>query len=418
MNKIKVAQVSARSSRGGAAVQVRQLNKLLTERVKFDSKLIVSSGDDCNESDIIVLRDKYISPKLGISWILGKIGIFRNQIKHSVNIFGNSRILKELHVGGYEIVHLHWIANETMSMKQLSSLSQPLVVTLHDSWFFCGAEHHPEFGFFEGYRDGYAEKGAYTSLGLLVNRFQWERKFLAIHERKITFIAPSQFMKTLILESKIFNPSCHSVEVIGHGVDTEFFYPMSASRISELKIRFNIRSDRISILLAGVDIVSDVNKGFSTLSALLGSVDPRCREKFEFFVVGSEHGPSQIAGFQFSYFGEVPFSEMPTVYNLVDITLVLSKIESFCLVAAESIASGTPVISIGDSAVTDFIVPGCTGYLIDPLSIGCFENIVHSAFTIDRFECRNYALQNLIVLDSVIAHEKIYSEVLGSDTDF
>ena len=42
----------------------------------------------------------------------------------------------------YDIVHLHWINNRFLDIRELSKIHKPIVWTLHDSWPFCGVCHY------------------------------------------------------------------------------------------------------------------------------------------------------------------------------------------------------------------------------------------------------------------------------------
>ena len=41
-----------------------------------------------------------------------------------------------------EIVHLHWLGDNTLSIEEIGEIPQRVVWTLHDFWSFCGAEHY------------------------------------------------------------------------------------------------------------------------------------------------------------------------------------------------------------------------------------------------------------------------------------
>ena len=43
----------------------------------------------------------------------------------------------------FDIIHLHWINANMISIKDIAKIKKPIIWTIHDSWPFCGAEHHP-----------------------------------------------------------------------------------------------------------------------------------------------------------------------------------------------------------------------------------------------------------------------------------
>ena len=95
---------------------------------------------------------------------------------HSLNIF-NSNLLSIIDKIEPDIIHLHWINNEFISIKQIKELSKkgyPLVWTMHDMWPYCGAEHYTkEKRFINGYTKLNKTKSNY---GIDLNRYIWELK--------------------------------------------------------------------------------------------------------------------------------------------------------------------------------------------------------------------------------------------------
>ena len=55
-----------------------------------------------------------------------------------------SRWANRLNASAADVVHLHWINYEMMSIADIGRLTKPVVWTLHDMWAFCGAEHYTD----------------------------------------------------------------------------------------------------------------------------------------------------------------------------------------------------------------------------------------------------------------------------------
>lgn len=70
--------------------------------------------------------------------------------------------------------------------------------------------------------------------------------------------------------------------------------------------------------------------------------------------------------------GPVSYSDMPALYNEVDIVIVPSLREGFGLVAAEAMASGLPVVASKGSAMTELVVEGESGFLVGPEEVSAF----------------------------------------------
>ena len=61
---------------------------------------------------------------------------------HSFNWFP-SLLDREINKSDNDIVNLHWIQNEMISIESISRIKKPIVWTFHDAWAFCGTEHYP-----------------------------------------------------------------------------------------------------------------------------------------------------------------------------------------------------------------------------------------------------------------------------------
>ncbi len=70
--------------------------------------------------------------------------------------------------------------------------------------------------------------------------------------------------------------------------------------------------------------------------------------------------------------GRIEHEQLPQWYNAADCVVVPSYYESFGLVALESLACGTPVISARTGGMADYVRHGSNGMLFDP---GCSEQL-------------------------------------------
>lgn len=142
------------------------------------------------------------------------------------------------------------------------------------------------------------------------------------------------------------------ITVIGNGVNTDIYRPLSGAEIKKIKERWSL-SGKTVILQAGS--VCE-NKGqirtLETIAPLL-----RQDENLVFAYVGgivSEeyHQAVQAAArrlgleSQVRYLGTVsPGEEMNRLYNMAAVTVLSSRYEGFPLVAAESLSAGVPVVT-------------------------------------------------------------------------
>jgi len=87
--------------------------------------------------------------------------------------------------------------------------------------------------------------------------------------------------------------------------------------------------------------------------------------KFNVAFFGSEN--IQSTGLYFSYknYGIVNKKKLKMIYSLGDLSLITSKIESFCQVAAEAQSCSLPVICYKTSGLNDTVKNNYSGYLLD-----------------------------------------------------
>ncbi|MGH9877390.1 MAG: glycosyl transferase, partial [Nitrososphaerales archaeon] len=78
-----------------------------------------------------------------------------NPIQHSLAVLP-SNLAAEFQRSEAEIVHLHWVCGDLISIADIGRIRKPVLWTLHDSWAFCGTEHHPDGLDDERFVTGYA----------------------------------------------------------------------------------------------------------------------------------------------------------------------------------------------------------------------------------------------------------------------
>jgi hypothetical protein len=66
-----------------------------------------------------------------------------NPVLHSPQLIP-SQWVKRINASDADIVHLHWVQGDMLSIADIGHITKPLVWTLHDMWAFCGAEHYTD----------------------------------------------------------------------------------------------------------------------------------------------------------------------------------------------------------------------------------------------------------------------------------
>ena len=86
-----------------------------------------------------------------IKYTLNKLLKTKNAIIHSPSFLPSSWV-RHINNSDVDIVNLHWIQFEMLSISDIVKIEKPIVWTLHDMWAFCGAEHYTND---ERWKEGY-----------------------------------------------------------------------------------------------------------------------------------------------------------------------------------------------------------------------------------------------------------------------
>ena len=172
---MKILNVNFSDNGGGAAIAVKRFHEILLNH-KINSKLLVSEKkfDENNTFNIPKNSEKIKN--------LVKDSVNRNLIKFlkkknfrssSLNIIP-SKLVKKINEIKPDIVHLHWIGNDTISIKDISKIKCKIVWTMHDMWPFCGTEHYSSN---DKFINGYKNKDAGNNFFLFdIDKYIWNLK--------------------------------------------------------------------------------------------------------------------------------------------------------------------------------------------------------------------------------------------------
>ena len=180
------------SDTGGAGIASYRIHKALVKSGN-KSQLFV---DNYNSKDHSVVTNSnylykistFLKPQLIKP--LKKLLVTKNEILHSLNVFPTNWS-KKINSSDTDLVHLHWIQNEMISIKDISKIKKPMVMHAHDMWPFCGAEHYNlDRRWVKGYLGN--NRPAHES-GYDLNKYIWRLK--KKHWKKpFQIVAPSKWM--------------------------------------------------------------------------------------------------------------------------------------------------------------------------------------------------------------------------------
>lgn len=359
---MKVFQINHSDISGGAARAAYRIHHCLRSQ-GIDSRMWVNNalaGDWTVDGPIGKMSKAAIVVRGQIGGQIRHVLKTENPIVHTPALLP-SRWPKRINESNADLVHLHWVGGEMLSIADIGRITKPVVWTLHDMWAFCGAEHYTEdFRWRDGYRRD--NRPTYES-GFDLNRWTWRRK-RKHWQRPMHIVTPSRWLGDCVRESVLFRDwPCH---VIPNPLDTERWSPLDQRLARKL---LHLPQDVPLLLFGAIGGGKDPRKGFDllveALSCLRGETDAKGLE----LVVFGQLEPEQRLelGFPVHYTGHLHDDlSLRVLYSAADVVVVPSRKEAFGQTASEAHACGTPVVAFDACGLPDIVVHQSTGYLARP----------------------------------------------------
>lgn len=288
------------------------------------------------------------------------------------------RALGSLITGDTDIVHFInlWGTAGFADIDAIPRLTaaRPGVLTEHQAWFFsgrcayfhdcnrwrtgCGRCPHPELPPTLP-RDGTA--------------FNWRRKRRVVQRSRLAFVGVSNWVAECARQCGIWEGK--RIARIYNGVDVATFHPADHERRRRLRLELGIPERKIAVLLTG-QTLEGIRHGFATegVEAFKNIHDtgilPVLLGPWASHAAGLLGRSSLVLDYR-----RTP-EEMAACYQAMDLTVVTSKVEAFGLIAAESQACGTPVVTFDTCALPEVTRDGVGGVIVRNRSLsGLMEAI-------------------------------------------
>jgi len=279
--------------------------------------------------------------------VLNKINQKKSGIIWSNGRRGNLESMNE--INQFDIVHLNWINDSFISVKNISKINKPIVWTLHDLWPLTGGCHIPlNCSRFQ------LECGNCPSLGrsgpndLSLENLKIKKE--SYLNKDITWVAPSHFIKSVV--SKHTNTPEEKIVVIHNGIDLTPFKSLNTNKENKIPI----------LLFGALNWHVDKNKGASFLEEALFQLKEEGYE-FSLKVFGSPKEALFSSRLNYENLGEVSKEDLPKVFSNADSFLFPSMSETFGLMSIEAQASGTPVVCFEGHGAQETVEHHKTGYV-------------------------------------------------------
>lgn len=272
----------------------------------------------------------------------------------------------ELNIGKTDVINLHWLGSDTISLGEIGRLKSAVVFTLHDMWLLNGAAHYSTDGRF---RSSYSrESRPIGDTGIDWDRKVWLRKKQSLRTN-CHLIAPSRWLAECANKSALVQN--WPIHVIPNPLDVNFWAPLDRRAARSL---LGLPQDGLVILFGAVGGKSQPIKGPDLLHDALARL-PR--------YLGAERAAQvtvvvfgQRAG-RLERDAPLPFIEhnlgvvsddriLRAAYSAADVMVVPSRQDNLPQTACEASACETPVVAFDVGGLPDIVSDFISGRLVSP----------------------------------------------------
>jgi glycosyltransferase involved in cell wall biosynthesis len=329
-------------------------NKMLTKYKKSNDKKVLC--------DITFFSKLKQALRERISQFFNKL-LYFNPDKITDNPFLSSNYLpsffsSKINKSEYEIINLHWVGNDMMSIEDIGRINKPIVWTFHDMWPFCGVEHYyNEYSKIDAPRwvTGYQKKGVFD-----LSRDVFLRKKKNFNNLK-HIVCPSNWLADCVKKSFLFNTI--PVSVIPNPVDQTIFKPLEKN-IQRKK--FSLDKKKKIILFGSSAGIDNYAKGFNFfLKSLFFLKEKYLLKDILVIVFGSKKNKIlQDMPYEYLNIGYINNdNELCSLYNTADIIVIPSVTDNLPQVATEAQMCGIPIVAFKTGGLIDIVDHKINGYL-------------------------------------------------------
>ncbi|MDD2338087.1 MAG: glycosyltransferase, partial [Geobacteraceae bacterium] len=273
----------------------------------------------------------------------------------------------------FDIVHFHHIFHHlSLSMVEVAIKSDvPVAVTLHDFWFICHCAQlfvednmsvcsGPETS--SKCADCISLAGSVPGIEradleqVIAFRHEYARRLLAYVD---LLFAPSRFV-------------ADTFDKHGFGGGRIVVAPLGIGKIA----------------------VRRSKPGRNPIFGYIGTIQPLKNVKMLLRAFSATHGEATLRIYgggnnywikdlrdsitdpRITYHGSYVFEKLPEIFADIDILIVPSLIESFCLTVREALSAGIPVVAARTGGIPEIVTDGVNGFLFDPSDEGCLTRIL------------------------------------------
>jgi glycosyltransferase involved in cell wall biosynthesis len=369
---VKVLMINSQENEGGAAIACQRLMDSLLRFTDLEVKLLCleKKSDKENTSSTGSKFKIYLEKLSFLFYEKSK----KQRFAFSTGQFGND-ISKHDWVQEADIIHLHWVNQGFLSVKdigKLLELNKPVFWTMHDMWPFTGGCHQSNDCKNYEVNCGQCEQFLRVpseidlSFQILKRKEKWNLSSLKV-------ISVSQLMNTYVSQSSLFkNVKKYSIP---NPLDSSVFKRLSKP---DLRVKWGLDSNKTYLLFTAA-IIDNYFKGFDMFLEISEGIK-KLELDIEVLFVG-EFKSYNLDKFPLAHkhLGTINnATEMAEVYNLADIYLSTSPNESFSYTVLEAVFCGIYTIGYDTGEIGPVITSSGNGQVIKNYNSKDFLNALQS----------------------------------------
>ena len=356
---MKVVFLNSYETIGGASKATLRILKALSSNENLEVRMLVKRKQTDN-SLIHAYETCMIKINTLIEKLLKRIFVKSSETDFSFSILQSSNIAEKINALDPDIVHINWVNDGFIQIRDLKKIKKPILWTLHDDWPFTGGCHVTDEC--KNYihscqncpvlkkevRNNLAEK-------VLIE------KNLNFDSCNISINCPSKWLFKKSKQSYLFRDLFHSN--IPNPIDVDKFAKNVKHNL------FGATSDKKKIILFGAhDFISNKNKGFDILDKTLQALNPK---EFKLVTFGSKKAlDCNSFAYEVIDLGYIDDeNDLINLYSSCDFCVVPSRQENFSNIILESLSCSLPVIAFNTGGNSDLIHHKRNGYLCQSYQI-------------------------------------------------
>ena len=397
------------TDKGGAFIALKRIDEAL--KINFSEEyssfyLIVNPAGSYGLNYVTPIKStwdqliSFLRPRI-IRVLMSFIFKSDGKATESYNILRSRKIVNFINNSDFDLVHLHWIGGETISIKDFNRIKKPIVWTLHDSWAYLGRHHLQVFN-----NNEITNKGIDNYLKN-VKRKSWKNLGMEI-------ISVSDWLKKEVDKSEIFIGN--NVIRIHNSINTDDWQPIDVELARKL---LNLSNEKTYLTVGAVNPTSDVNKGFSLLKEAIKLIPGEMKSNVEILMFGTSGDDVFLSGIKTKFMGEISDElVLKILFAASDVILVPSYFESFGQTALEGISMEKPIVCFDSSGTVDIVKHLENGYVAKSFSVDDFAKgiiwAINNCKTLEvKQSSRRYAVSEFDYRQISSQYIEVYKRIIN-----